>query len=147
MNLKHLILIAFAFLMPSVIFTQNLDFTFTISNSNCSSDGEITINVTGGKAPFCYDISSCPNCYTCINQNTYTFKGLPAGNHIITVSDNSVPQQKITKTITIGGNYKLPSIYSTSNKGIVTAIAKDGKRPYQYSISTDNGKTFSTPTI
>jgi len=145
MNLKHLILITVYFILPFLAFSQNFDVTITTKNAECSSDGEVTINVTGGTSPICYDISSCPNCYTCLNQNSYTFKGLPPGNHTITITDNSSPQKKLTKVITISGSYNLPTVISKSDKSMVTAIASSGKRPYLYSISTDNGLTFSNP--
>jgi len=111
--------------------------------SQCSATGTITIEVSGGKEPYCYDLSPCNNCYTCINQNKITYNALESGQYYITVTDNSSPAQIIHDTINVDGNYMAPIVYTKVNSCMLTTVVEEGKRPFLYAISKDDGLTYS----
>jgi hypothetical protein len=71
--------------------------------SDCGlSDGELTVIINGGFAPYVItindndDTGDSPNNQDTIFQNTYTLTGLPAGVYVIEVTDNYLCSAKAT---------------------------------------------------
>ena len=58
------------------------------SNVNCFGfqNGQVTVNVTGGEAPYTYALSNGMNSGL-VNGTSYTFSGLAAGSYTVTVTD------------------------------------------------------------
>ncbi len=114
--------------------------TSTLSAATCgNSDGGITVNATGGTAPYTYSINGVTF------QASNIFTSLPAGIYTITVKD--VNNCSNTQTVTIT-NSNGPSLTFTktdaicgSATGSINANATGGTGPYTYSI---NGTTFQT---
>jgi hypothetical protein len=103
------------------------------------SDGQATVNATGGVAPFVFQWS---------NQRSGTsFKDLVAGDYTITVSDSKgcttvvnikVPLARVLSVQLAGVN---PSCFGT-NSGQVSANVSGGNAPYQFVWS--NGATTTS---
>lgn len=77
---------------PDAIVTEpdTLTPTFiSFQNASCKgiSDGSITISVTGGTAPYSFDVDGNPTVPTGTNGNEYTFGNLGARIYTITVTD------------------------------------------------------------
>jgi large repetitive protein len=99
------------------------------------STGSVTVEGSGGTAPYMYSIGGGPL------QASGTFENLAAGNHTVTVTDNNDCTHDIPVTITqpasaLGGN-----ILSQDNvlcfgqaTGSVTVEGSGGTAPYRYSI-------------
>ena len=110
--------------------------TLTATNETCgSSNGSISISVTGGNAPYQYSIDG-------LNfQPSNIFTGLPSGNYTVTVKDSL----NATDTASIIIFNICPSVNATATDGIcgtanasITAIGSNGNPPYQYSIDGIN---------
>jgi len=118
----------------------------TINNvvqTTCSqSTGSVSIVVSGGQAPFVYDIGNG-------NVSTSTFSDLAAGTYTITVTDRN--NCTTNQTITINEpTSPILSVLSTQNaacgnaNGAVSVISSNGLAPYTYDIG--NGLT-NNPTF
>ncbi len=147
MKIKTLLLnrISAILLFALFAFSANAQLQITTSTnvSDCSSNGTISVSVTGGTAPYCYDLTPCTNCQACINQKLYTFSSLAPGTYQVKVTDNSTPVQVQTATVTVKGTYTPVTLLGKVTTCGVVGSAKGGKKPYTFSISTD-GKTFGT---
>ncbi|UKN01137.1 T9SS type A sorting domain-containing protein [Paracrocinitomix mangrovi] len=121
----------------------------TLSSSTteeaCSGDntGSITVNVTGGDAPFTYDIGSGA-------QGTGTFNNLTPGIYTITVVDNNACTNTID--VTLGGPTALTATVTAqdeacpgSNDASITVNASGGTTAYLY--STDCGTSFQASNV
>ncbi|KQO34368.1 hypothetical protein ASF10_01205 [Flavobacterium sp. Leaf82] len=123
---------------------ETLFATATVSQPSCVNPmGIITINATGGTAPYQYSID---------NGVTYnlsnTFVVTQPGNYIITVRD---AQNDIYSSVIVVRpidplflNATVVSNASCISNGIITAIAVGGQEPYIYSI---NGSVFQNTNI
>ena len=110
--------------------------TLTATNETCgSSNGSISISVTGGNAPYQYSIDG-------LNfQPSNIFTGLLSGTYTITVKDSL----NATDTASIIIFNICPTVNATATDGIcgtanasITAIGSNGNPPYQYSIDGIN---------
>lgn len=102
------------------------------------SNGSVTVTVTGGDAPFTYDIGSGA-------QGSGTFTNLAGGTYTVTVIDNNSCSNTIDVTLTepselTGTISFLDETCSGSNDGSIDMTATGGTGPYQYSV--DNGSTY-----
>jgi large repetitive protein len=113
-------------------------------NSSCSApDGAVTLDASGGTAPYSYTDGSNTN-------NTGIFSGLTGGNYDITVTDNAGCSQIITVTIVnntptiaaIPSNFVSNTGCQNPNGGFDVA-ASGGTMPYIY----DNGVSSNTTGI
>jgi len=129
-------------LLTHSLFAQ-LNIKSSSTSSNCNATGSVNIEVLGGKPPYCYDLSSCNNCYTCISQTSITYNALEAGKYYVTVTDNSIPAQTVMDSIIVEGNYMPPAIYASVNGCQVSAVITNGRPPFKYAISVDNGISYS----
>ncbi len=115
---------------------------------SCSgdADGELTINITGGVAPFQYSIDNGAN-----YQPTHNFVGLSAGNYDIRVLDSSGCD--ITQQYVLNQPFPLSASAGVSrdatcdpNGGEVRITnVVGGNSPYEYSF--DGGSTWGTSSI
>ncbi|WP_242086304.1 HYR domain-containing protein [Aestuariivivens sediminis] len=112
---------------------------------NGGSDGEATVDVTGGIGPFTYLWSN--------GQTTQNATGLPAGSHSVTVTDSNGCSTSCSVTITeptplgasITGQSNTLFCYD-SPEGWVTAAGSGGVTPYTYRIDAgafQSNATFS----
>ncbi len=125
--------------------------TITTSNtpSICFNDGSLTVNASGGSAPYSYKITAGPS-----NPNiTYpitlpvgqnTFSNLPHGTYTIVVTDGL--GNTGTFTASVGGTYQFPSMTfdTTSIPGIICTTS-GGLTPYQYAVSSTSANTGFGP--
>jgi hypothetical protein len=114
----------------------------TSSNYN---DGRITVNATGGTAPYIYALKNNNGTTVIPPQNYSVFTNLTSGSYIAEVTDargctffqpgiNVIAPPPLVATISI-----IPLTCNTS--GIITVTAMGGTAPYQYSF--DNGATYT----
>lgn len=109
---------------------QNLVETTQIT---CTSSGSMTIETTGGTAPYNYDWSSG-------SANTDNATNLPPGDYTVTVSDANGCTDLASGTITAA-----PTLTATAtgsvvncaapNTGTVTLVVSGGTAPYNYTWS------------
>ena len=125
----------FVGIVPSVTITnvQKVDAT-------CSGqfDGEISIEVAGGTAPFTYTISNTAPVTT--NNTSTTFSSLPSGNYTVQVEDASGCVIVYNQTIVINQ----PSTLSASINTINTfdTLTCDGDNNGKIYIDISGGTTF-----
>ena len=108
----------------------NVNTTENVINASCTNltGGSITINATGGIAPYTYSIDAGPY------QTSNTFSNLPQGPHIIQVKDAFCGL--LVKTINVGFDDNL--VLTASNDTAVCAGA-----PVQLQASTNGtGTTY-----
>jgi subtilisin-like proprotein convertase family protein len=105
---------------------------------NNANDGKISITVSGGKAPFTYNLSNGTF------QTNSTIKNLAAGTYTITVIDAD-GLKKVTNSITIT-NPPLITISATAKKDTIIATAAGGTGAL--SFSNNSGTSFqASPTF
>lgn len=103
------------------------------------STGQIDVSMTGGNAPFTYDIGSGP-------QGSGTFSGLSAGTYTVTIIDNSACSNSIDVTVSEptellnDGTTIVDEACAGNSDGSISLLASGGTTPYLYSI--DCGATF-----
>ncbi|MEO9532845.1 MAG: T9SS type A sorting domain-containing protein [Crocinitomicaceae bacterium] len=108
-------------------------------------DGSITVTVTGGDAPFSYDIGSGA-------QGSGTFSGLTQGSYTVTVTDNSACVSTID--VVLGGPTQLTASSTLVNEtcpgsadGSIVITEAGGTAPYSYSndcnVTSQATGTFS----
>ena len=110
-----------------------LSISSTVNNISCfgANDGSISINPSGGTAPFFYNWN--------IEQSTSTITGLEQGAYSVTVSDYndcSISESfAITEPAQIDLLYTIENLscYGASN-GVVQMEASGGSTPYSYEI-------------
>lgn len=107
--------------------------TAASTNINCSgnADGTLTLFTSGGTLPYKYSVNGGPS------QASTVFTGLPAGTHVITVTDSSNCLAFATATIT--EPLALTATTVSSNQSVIVT-ASGGVSPYSYSV--DNGQVF-----
>lgn len=116
--------------------------TGTISSTCGNNDGTITINATGGTAPFTYSINGVTF------QSSNVFNNVAAGIYTVTVNDANNCSN--TQTVSIL-NSNGPALSFTKSDaicgnatGIINATATGGTGPYTFSI---NGTSFQTGAV
>lgn len=119
--------------------------TLTPDDPNClgATDGSISVNASGGTAPYEY---SADNGTTF--QPTTLFSNLGAGNYTVIIRDDnnctlSVAQALVAPAGVTFTNANTPSTCSAAN-GVVTITANGGTPGYQYSI---NGGTLGASNV
>ncbi|KAF2332296.1 T9SS type A sorting domain-containing protein [Flavobacterium ginsenosidimutans] len=100
--------------------------------------GTITVNATGGTAPYTYSIDNGAT-YSVSN----TFQELP-GNYLIKVKDAENSETSITITLIAPAPLVTTAVLTKTidclSNGIITVFATGGQAPYLYSF--DNGSTY-----
>ncbi len=104
-----------------------------VTQTTCAqSTGAVSISVTGGTAPFQYDIGNG-------NNSTSSFSNLAAGDYVITVTDAN--NCSTTQAITIN-EPSSPSLSIIANQnaacgnadGAISVLSAGGQAPYTYDI-------------
>jgi hypothetical protein len=120
----------------------NLAVSASATSASCNvNDGSITINATGGNAPFQYSINGSTyvsnNIFTNLAPNTYTVYVKDASGCIRTTTILVTGVSGLTLSAgTVAG--------SCGNNGSITAIATGGIAPLQCNI---NGNVFQAATV
>jgi hypothetical protein len=117
-------------------------------NPSCfTSDGSLTLTITGGTGPYLYSGS---NGTTMVSYSqSYTFTGLPAGSFSVSVTDAALCKATFSTTLqTPQSFYSVQEIVnnstcSTSN-GSLNVFLQGGSPPYVYSLSST---TFSVSAL
>jgi len=119
--------------------------TFTISTettgTTCNqSNGYITVTKTdGGQPPFDYSLDGLVNILD-TSQSAVTFNNVSAGQHTITVNDNTGCTQTIQVNVESSPTLNY-SLYSTScgsgSNGAITAFISSGEPPFTFNWSTN----------
>jgi N-acetylneuraminic acid mutarotase len=113
------------------------------TNATCNNNGSVTVNASGGDAPYQYSINGI------LYQSGNTFTGLASGTYTVYVKEASGCIS--TRLITISnasGIYIGLTTYNPScnTNGTMVVNASGGLPPYQYSldgISYQSGSTFT----
>jgi len=111
----------------------------TVNPISCSgsNDGSITVDASGGVAPYGYSIDGT----TFQSENTFT--GLAPGTYTITIRDSNGPGTTATIGPIVLAEPVIPSVDITIVENDITIIVgSGGTTPYQYSI--DGGVTFTS---
>jgi hypothetical protein len=117
--------------------------TETTAPSGCdASDGTVTLNATGGSAPYQY----------AVNNGTFTsdnvFRGLAPGNYVLRARDKNDCEQSVNVTI-VAGSSNLAFAATTDDSGCktsdgsITIATTGGASPYEYRL--DEGAFGATP--
>ncbi len=127
-----------------ILKSQNLTVIATPTESFCSSNGSISIQVSGGTAPYTYSFVTAPSGVNRPPQSSNVFSLLPQGNYTIAVSDAN--NLKATTDTQITSNYSEPTLTNIVIVGNrATLIASGGRPPYRYALSADGGTTYTSP--
>ena len=116
---------------------------FTVVNPTCfNSDGSISLQITGGTAPYYYSAStgnvliSYSSVYTLsgISSGSYTFQVTDAGLCGLIASTQLLTPQGISSVQVVSTN----SFCSVNNGSILVSV-QNGTTPYQYTLVYPNG--------
>jgi hypothetical protein len=130
----------------SITEPSRLNASLSATNATCYSatTGFITVNASGGTAPYQYKAFTGTYNQT---QNQNTFTNLAAGLYNVSITDAHSCQT--TQTVTIRQPSVLSMVVSSgdvscngASTGSITVNASGGTAPYQY--SKDNGATFQS---
>lgn len=121
----------------------------SISPTCFNSDGELTINVTGGTAPFYYSGSNGVSVVTF--SPSYTFTGLGSGFFSVTVTDAGLCSFTQTTTLLSPNSYSILSVNvsnSTCNNsgGSITISLFGTSSTYTYTLTDTSGNTYNIVT-
>ena len=127
----------------TVLNTNGPQLALTSTSAACGiNNGSVTINVSGGTAPFQFSLNGSGF------QNNNFFTGLSGGNYIITVKDAGGCLNSGVVTVSSTPSPLLDAIPAAatcgSNNGTITAFGSAGTPPLQYSI---NGNIFQSGNV
>jgi hypothetical protein len=125
--------------------------SITSESPSCfSSDGEVTITVTGGTAPF-YFLGS--NGDTNISfSSSYTFTGLSSGLFEISVTDAGLCKLNTSTTVLTPGGFSIVTIgtidsnCNNSDGQINPILLLGGSPPYNYTLTNPEGDSTTVST-
>ena len=118
---------------------------FTVAQPTCfSSDGSITLTITGGTAPYYYSASTGDVLIS--YSNTFSLSGLSSGNYLFNVTDAAFCFINVgTSLITPGGiaSVSVSASGSTCSSvdGQILISVVGGTTPYVYTLIKPNGDT------
>lgn len=117
--------------------------SISVIDESCGgANGSLTVNPTGGTAPYTYVWNTNPP------QTTQTISNLPAGNYSVTVTDDNNCSTTLTDTVSNIGSLSLTT--TTTNEtcsganGSATVSVNSGTPPYSYSWNTNPVQTTAT---
>ena len=121
--------------------------TFTATEPTCfSADGTITIQITGGTAPYYYSASTGQVLVQ--YPTTWSISGLSPGNYSFQVTDSALCTIVAGTTLTSPNGITSVSVSTqgstcSSNGGSITASVVGGTSPYIYTLIYPNGDTLN----
>ena len=112
-----------------------------------SSDGSLTLYITGGTAPYYYSASTGNVEVTYAQQ--YTLSSLPNGTYSVSVTDAGLCNINVTTSLQSPQSIASVTITSTnsncsSNDGSITVAVSQGSTPYTYTLIKPNGDSVVT---
>ena len=133
-----------------IISTQgNLHATLTATGGTCtSSNGSVTVNISGGRAPFKISWTGPVSGNANTNSNVFNINNLPPGNYTVTVTD--ADWCMVTKTIHVpagtGGFHVTlqPHNGVCEANGVIGVDIQGGTKPYLITWSGPVSGSFST---
>ena len=120
---------------------------FTSTPPTCfSADGSITIQITGGTAPYYYSASTGQVLVQ--YPTSWTISGLSSGNYAFQVTDAALCSVVAGTTLTSPNGITSVSISTqgstcSSNGGSITVSVIGGASPYIYTLIYPNGNTLN----
>lgn len=111
----------------------------TITSPTCSgADGEMKVTITGGTAPYYYNLSNGFNVIS-LNQ-TYNFTGLSSGIYTLTVTDSAFCTTTQTYALQTPGSFSVIQTLITNatcqgNNGIIDLELLNGTPPINIQLS------------
>jgi acylphosphatase len=118
----------------------NLQISGSVTNA---PNGSITLNVSGGTAPFEYTWTG-PNGFS---SDTKDVSGLTAGQYSVNVRDANGCSQTKSFTITLNCNIVINGTVVNPPDGSITITVTNGTNPLNYSWSGPGGFTATTQNI
>ncbi len=114
-----------------------------LQNVNCfgAQDGMITLNVTGGKAPFTYKLKNSSGTTLATEQlqsSTIFFTSLRSGSYLTEVTDSegcvALMSFDITQPTPLNVELSISKPVDCSSNATITTSVTGGMQPYKYSI-------------
>ena len=125
--------------------------TFTVENPSCFlADGEFTIIVTGGTAPYYYSAS---NGSVAISfSSSHTFTGISAGNYLVSVTDAGLCNFVAAVSLFQPLGFSITSVNITNtdcggSNGQIDIQLFSASPPFTYEITDSYGHTTSQSTF
>ena len=123
---------------------------FTDGPSCFGSDGEVTVVITGGTAPYYYSGSTSSNNGPSFDTE-YTFTNLGSGNFDIRITDAGLCNTTSSVYLTTPGGFSVVSITTTNstcsdNDGELSINLFGGSSPYVYTLEKEGGSTQTQTT-
>lgn len=114
------------------------------------SNGQITVVLTGGTAPYYYQFSNGQSTTTFNSSITYT--GLTSGIYTVSVTDAGLCTTSGNTTLSTPDSFNVVSVSGTNstcgvNNGGIYIEVQGGNTPYTFSITNSSGNTTSVTTI
>lgn len=119
--------------------------SFTVVNPTCfSSDGSITLKITGGTAPYYYSAST--GNIEISYSDTWTLSNLPAGQYSFSVTDAALCKFTVGTSLLTPQSLASVSIDSANSScsasgGTITVTVDGGSPPYTYTLVKPGGGT------
>ncbi len=116
--------------------------TDTLSANNlsraayCGSDGVISVDISGGAAPYTIETNFGVNPFKTMGGITTFTETKPDGTYVVYISDSNkceftVPVTIVDSSVVVSINRRSPSMHQYSN-GRLEAVATRGRAPYTY---------------
>jgi uncharacterized protein (DUF2141 family) len=118
---------------------------FIVTQPTCfSSNGVVTLVITGGTSPYYYSASS--GNYEISYAQTFTVSGLPSGSYSVTVTDSGFCTFTQTTELLTPNGISSVSIQGNNsscsdNDGSIQISVVNGTTPYTYTLVNPNGDT------
>lgn len=131
--------------------STELNATTTTTPSACGPNGSITVSVPNGVGigPFIYTLNGVSQPPS--SNRSYTFTGLPGGNHTVSVTAAAGCSSTLTVNVPSSGILSVTAPTSTgtscsgaSNGTIAAGIPSNGVAPFQYSV---NGTSWQSNNV
>lgn len=137
-GLKKCISLSVFLLCAHILFAQ-FQVQTAVKESRCSASGQISLTVTGGTAPYSYQIVGS----TVPPQTDNTFNALPPAAYQIRITDAVGANMVVSATVL--GNYQAPTVQCVVNGSTVTLTTLNGRLPLRYATALFGSQTFGTP--
>ena len=114
-----------------------------------TNDGSVTVNLSGGSAPFYYLLSNGESQILLSNQVTFT--GLSAGDYTLNVTDVGLCTASLKFTLSTPSTFTVISTSSVdascNTLGSINVNVQGGSPPYKFLLSSPSGSTIQNSFI